>query len=239
MEIKEYILGDTKVDYLINENNNIGLQIYPKSQAKNRTEPWKTEKQPFSARARYQPSWNTDSLAYFHLIGQDLQFPGHTMKNQEMLKYISQNYYIKGNKTVIETLLSSDNNCKCKHKLTYFAEYSGFEIETEFINESGEDVVLDMLSSFSLDNLSPFQQTDAPNSYNFHRFFGGWSMEGKRICQSIEELSLEKSWAGFNCNNEKFGCKGSYPVKRYFPTAAFEDKKAGVIWAVQLAHNSS
>lgn len=113
------------------------------------------------------------------------------------------------------------------------------EIETEFINESGADVCLDMLSSFALDNLSPFHEDDAQNCYKFHRFYGGWSMEGKRICQTIEELSLEKTWIGYASNTEKFGSRGSYPVERYFPAAVFEDSEYGVFWAVQLAHNAT
>ena len=64
-----------------------------------------------------------------------------------------------------------------KHTLTYIN--GGFTVETEFINNSDSDVEIDMLSSFAMDNLSPLQADDAPDKYKFHRFFGGWSMEGR------------------------------------------------------------
>lgn len=239
MNIKSYILGDTQVDYLIDENEHISMQIFPKTEAKYREKPWETTLDEFNPRARYMHSWNIGSLAYYHLVGENTAFPGSTMKVLNSLKFVSQNIEENENGKTIKTLLLTNNNCKILHTLKYFIGFEGIECETEFINESGKDVMLDMLSSFALDNLSPFQNDDAPNTYNFHRFFGGWSMEGKHICQSIEELSLEKTWAGFFGNNEKFGSKGSYPVKRYFPTAVFEDKKNNVMWAAQIAHNAT
>ncbi len=239
MEVKSYILGQTQVDYLLDEQGSVGMQIFPQTQAQYRTTPWENPKSPFDPRARYMTCWNTGSLAYFHLAGQNLHFPGLTMKNPGVLKFESQRLVEAADRTSVETWLTQENKYKIKHTLTCVHGYEGLECETEFVNESGEAVILDMLTSFALDNLSPFQNDDGPNAYQFHRFFGGWSMEGKHTCQSIEELSLEKSWAGFNGNSEKFGCKGSYPVKRYFPTAVFEDKRAGVMWAVQLAHNAT
>ncbi len=239
MDIKSYILGNTQVDYLIDENKNVAMQLFPKSEAANRTKPWETENEHYDPRAMYKHMWDIGKLAYFKLSEQNSDFPGYTMKSVDPLYLVSQDTVECDNRTTIKTVLTNDNNCKVIHCLTYVSGYGGFEIETEFVNDSGNDVTLEMLSSFALDNLSPFQTDDAPNSYNFHRFYGGWSMEGKHICQSIEELSLEKTWSGYNANNEKFGSKGSYPVKRYFPTAVFEDKVAGVMWAAQIAHNAT
>ncbi len=240
MEIKSYILGDSCLHYLIDDEKKISLQLFPKSEAENRKMPWLIENDKFDARARYIHNWQIGKLAYCHIIGENLSFPGYTMKNSyDNLRFESQEVIQNECGQVILTKLVSDAGYSVLHKITYIKGLRGFKCETEFINNTGHDVVLDMLSSFSLDNLSPFHDDDAPNAYNFHRFYGGWSMEGKHICQSIEELSLEKTWAGFNCNNEKFGSVGSYPVKRYFPTAVFEDKTHGVMWAAQIAHNAT
>ncbi len=239
MQIKSYILGNTQMDYLIDENGSVSMQIIPKTEVEYKQKPWEKEDTAFNPRAKYMHKWETGSIVYYHLAGENTSFPGNTMKTSNTLSFVSQDFEENGDRTLIKTLLSTANNCKILHTITYISGLEGFECETEFINESGTDVTLDMLSSFALDNLSPFHSDDAPNSYNFHRFFGGWSMEGKHICQSIEELSLEKSWAGFNGNNEKFGSKGSYPIKRYFPTAVFEDKSTGVMWSAQLAHNAT
>ncbi len=239
MKIKTYILGDTQIDYLIDENDNVGMQLFPKSENEKREYPWKMEETTFNPRAKWMKNWNLGSLVYFHLVGENADSPGYTMKSKQNLSLVSQKLEKDGNKTGIKTLLADEKGCKIMHTISYIEGLEGLECETEFINDSGKDVTLDMLSSFVLDNLSPFQTDDASNCYNLHRFYGGWSMEGKHICQSIEELSLEKAWAGFNGNNERFGSKGSYPVKRYFPTAVFEDKSVGVMWTVQLAHNAT
>ncbi len=239
MEVKSYILGNTQIDYLIDEKGYMSMQIFPKEETENREKPWEIKESTFNPRVRYIHKWETGSIAYYHLVGENSSFPGNTMKVLNTASFVSQEIVEDKNSIKIKTLLATANHCKILHTITYMEGLEGFECETEFVNESGAEVTIDMLSSFALDNLSPFHKDDAPNSYNFHRFFGGWSMEGKHICQSIEELSLEKSWAGFNGNNEKFGSKGSYPVKRYFPTAVFEDKTAGVMWAAQLAHNAT
>ncbi len=239
MIIKTHILGNTQIDYIIDEAGKTFMQMFPVSEADKRQMPWKAETTPWDTRAKYLRTWRSGNIAYYHIVGENLARPGNTMKGITWPTFVSQDVAEIDGRTSIKTLLRTDNGCTILHTLTYVKGYKGFECETEFINSSENDVTLDMLSSFSLDNLSPFQLDDAPNCYNLHRFYGGWSLEGKHICQSIEELSLEKAWVGYNGNNEKFGCKGSYPVKRYFPTAVFEDKSVGVMWAVQLAHNTT
>lgn len=235
MEIKKYIFGDTQVEYLIDENKKTVMQMFPACMASKRTAPWEEESPKFDPRARYMHTFNLGSLAYYHVTGQNLSRAGYTMKSHKDLRLESQ----EADENGVKTVLVSPEGYKIIHTLTYRNGLKGFEIETEFINESGSDTTLEMLSSFALDNLSPFQSDDAHNKYKFHRFFGGWSMEGKHICQTIEELSLEKTWAGYSGNTEKFGSKGSYPVERYFPAAVFEDTEAGVLWAVQIAHNAT
>ncbi len=239
MEIKSYILGNTQIDYIIDDAKHISMQLFPASEAGKRQAPWDAERAPFSPRAKYTRNWRVGNLAYYHSVGENSFHPGNITKGLTWASFISQELVEDGDRTSIKTLTETTNGCNILHTVTYVKGYKGLEIETEFINTKDSTVTLDMLSSFTLDNLSPFQIDDAPNCYNFHRFFGGWSLEGKHICQSIEELALEKAWTGFNGNNEKFGCKGSYPVKRYFPTAVFEDKSVGVMWAAQLAHNAT
>ncbi len=239
MEIKSYILGNTQIDYIIDGSKHISMQLFPVSEAGKRQAPWDAAATPFDPRAKYIRTWRTGNLAYYHAVGENSFRPGNISKGLTWATFVSQALVEDGDRTSIKTLTETTNGCNILHTVTYVKGYKGLEIETEFINTTESTVTLDMLSSFTLDNLSPFQTDDAPNCYNFHRFFGGWALEGKHICQSIEELGLEKAWVGYNGNNEKFGCKGSYPVKRYFPTAVFEDKSVGVMWAVQLAHNST
>lgn len=239
MQIKRHILGSTLVEYLINDKKSVSLRIVPKSMEKELKSPWEKELKHFDPRAKYQNSFFFGNLSYYHVKGENQSFPGYTMKSNKGMIFESQDILEDDNSKTVVTVLKNDKGYKICHKLIYKEGLKGFIVNTTFINESADDVYLDMLSSFALDNLSPFQNDDAPNKYKFHRFYGGWALEGKHICNTIEELSLEKSWAGFNCNNEKFASLGSYPVKRYFPTAVFEDSEHSVFWAVQLAHNAT
>lgn len=241
-ETKRYQFGDTIVEYIIDKDKTAGMVLYPVEKADKVQRGWEYPEGEFNPRAKYSHGCIVGRLAYYHMVGQGIPAPGDTMKSFiEKLAFVSQKLTEDGKRKTVETLLECENGCQIVHKLTYIEGLGGFEIETEFVNSSDKDVVLDMLTSFSLDNLSPFQYDDGPNAYNFHRFYGGWSKEGKHLCQSIEEIGMEKSWPGWpqNNGNERFGCVGTYSTTKYFPTAAFEDKKAGILWGAQLVHNAT
>lgn len=241
MDMRDYEFGNTTVRYLINEEKKVSMLLIPQGMVDKAQEPWARKAEKFDPRLRYMPLFDMGCMAHFHLQGDSLTRSGITMKNslsEADMRFLKQEKEICGKKTTIKTVIGNKKGIKLIHSLNYNGGNS-FEIVTEFENGSGEDVILEMLTSFSLDNLSIFADDDGPGRYNLHRFYGGWSLEGKHICVPIEELGLEKSWAGYNGQNERFGCFGSYPVDRYFPAAAFEDKKAGVVWIAQLAHNSA
>lgn len=242
MELREYTLGNTVVAYLLNDRKNTSMFLYPAGKKDALAEPWELEVPPLDARADYNRTWRKGSLAYFMVKGENMENAGFTMKASSMsakIKMEDQFVEESAEKTTIVTVLNSEEGYKIKHYVTYYTGKKGLEVETEFINETQGDVELEMLSSVALDNISPFHEDDAPNAYYLHRFYGGWSLEGKHNCQSIEELGLEKSWAGFNLSSERFGSIGSWPVERYFPTAVFEDRDNKTFWAMQLCHNAT
>lgn len=110
---------------------------------------------------------------------------------------------------------------------------------TEFVNNSGGEVTLEMLSSFCLYGISPYNGGPAPESYVLHRARSKWSREARFIEDPVEELLLEDSWNNWHMECVRFGHVGSMPVKDYFPFAALEDKANGVIWGVALESRSS
>jgi len=238
-KVKKYFLGENIVEYIIHDEKHIVMNIIPAEMEKEVIRTWDLEEMSFNPEAEYTRSVHPGNLVYCILKGDDLEYPGYTMKSKSNLTLKSHEFIKETDGAKIVTVMTRENGCEIEHTLTYKNGYKGFICNTKFLNNSYKTVVLDMLSSFALDDLSPFQSDDAPNKYKFHRFYGGWSLEGKHICQPIEELCLEKAWAGYAGNNEKFGSKGSYPVKRYFPAAAFEDSEKGVVWAVQLTHNAT
>lgn len=242
MKKKEYVFGDILVQYLIDENRNVSMMLLPTKMAEQQKEPWNMPKDEFNPRAQYMRGWDLGSMVHFQTTDYPYYNPGRTFKAIEIarnLRLEDQSVTNRDDKTKIITTLRDENGYKILHTLTHYSGFNGVEVETTFVNESDHDCTLEMLSSFSLDNLSPFQDDDGPDAYKLHRFYGGWSLEGKHICTPIEELSLEKTWAGYICPSEKFGSQGSYPVERYFPTAVLEDGEYHVCWAAQLAINST
>jgi alpha-galactosidase len=112
-------------------------------------------------------------------------------------------------------------------------------VYTTFKNESETPVTLEMLSSFELGNLTPFEPDDAPDTLLLHRLRSKWSHEGRLHTETIEDLQLEPSWSSWSVSSERFGQLGSMPVKKFFPFIAVEDKKHHVLWGAQLAHEAS
>lgn len=243
MEIKTYQFGATCVDYMIDDHKDVAMFLYPASKKDLVLQPWAEPEAPFSPRAPYCHGWFNGRLAHYHLTGQYQTYPGATMKACEdrHMPLLSQELVQDGKRQTVVTRMGADRNCQLIHTLTYVEGLGGFEVETTFVNNGDACVTLDMLSSFSLDNLTPFYMDDAPNTYRFHRFYSGPSKEGKHVCQTIEQLSLEKSWPAWQqcVGSERFGCLGSYSMERYCPIAVFEDYKTGVFWGAQLVHNST
>lgn len=104
------------------------------------------------------------------------------------------------------------------------------ECYTVFENTSDNDITLDMLSSFCIDDI---------DADIIHRATSFWSAEGKLLSQNLTELNMERSWSGHGARVEKFGQIGSMPVRKYFPFACLENSKTSEFIAVQLYCASS
>lgn len=96
---------------------------------------------------------------------------------------------------------------------------------TEFQNGSDQEVVLEMLASFAL------EEVKADAVYRMQSF---WSAEGKLRRETICDLHLEPSWNRCATRVERFGNVGSMPVRKYFPFLALEDSESGQVTAIQL-----
>ncbi len=242
MDIKRYSLGETVVNYLINDVGNVSILLIPKKAEKDVKNPWDIPNTTgFNPLASHGHLWAIGTLVHFYTNDLNLEHPGLTMKSKYIIRntfFDSQEIRENPDKTEIITKLTC-LGYTLYHTLVYKNGFRGFECYSEFVNTTPHDTTLRMLSSFALDNLSPFQIDDAPNKYYLHRFLGGWSKEGKHICTSVEDLGLEKTWAGWNSSSERFGSTGSYPIQRYFSTAAVEDKEQSIFWGAQIALNST
>ncbi|WP_310605348.1 glycoside hydrolase family 36 protein [Anaerosporobacter sp.] len=243
MQEKNYVIENTLLKYLINENKQVSLLLVPQSQARELKQPWDTEQTPAAPNPAHNKEWRMGSLVQLHLRHHSrCNSGGNSMKYSESvrnLQFASQDAIETADSTKIITTLTATEGYKVLHTLTHQKGQTAFSIETTFVNESNHAMTLEMLSSFSLDNISPFQEDDAPNKITLHRFKGGWSLEGKHISEPIETLSLEKSWASAFVESERFGVIGSWPVGRFFPMALLEDTEHQVLWGAQICHNAS
>ena len=124
---------------------------------------------------------------------------------------------------------SDDVEMKVIHKAVDGIE-DAIEIQTLIVNNSKEDIVLEMADSFVV--------SEIPGD-KIHRFLSFWSMEGRHRVDDVANLNLECSWTHMAYRIEKFGNVGSMPVRKYFPFLAVEDSKKGLFTGFQLYSPSS
>ncbi len=164
---------------------------------------------------------------------------GHTMRaspSTEAFQFVRQEVTRHGDETRVLTVLRDDARAhRIEHRLSWHDGDAAVEIATTFFNDSDAPVTLEMLASFALGGLTPFDAADAPERLRTHRFRSNWSAEGRLETRSIEELHLERSWHGGGVFSERFGQVGTMPVRKWFPFVAVEDTRAGVCWGAQLA----
>lgn len=248
--IHSYALGDMCATYVEETQNGIcGMILYPAALAD---------------RVSLEGNWQVDSLVQVKLVGD--AYPtgfscGHTMRNSqtvEKLKFVRQSTntgrefsagsgavsaentetYPEDGCVVIETVLKSAE-LLAVHRLSYRKGMPYISIETEIENLSCETVKVEMLSSFSLCGLSPFESKERMADLNFYRLRSKWSAEGRLTKESFLSLQLEPSWQRYGVQSIRFGEVGSMPVREFFPWAAVEDARYHVMTGAQLYHNGS
>lgn len=239
-EYRDYALGEMTLRYLYDpESGHIAMTLIPQG-----TETYYHERRKYLRhRDLICNAWETGSLCHLalrhHAQGNGA---GNTLKygeSTERLKYTEQKLSENEEEIRILTRLKTDEGYEVLHTVTYVRGEKGLSIETQFRNLTDKKAVLDMLTSFSLDNLSPFQRDDAPYKLKLHRFRGGWSLEGKHCVDTVEELNLESSWFRGFPESERYGGLGSHPVKRWFPFGCVEDTEYHTYWAAQIEAGSS
>ena len=187
------------------------------------------------------PLFHIDPLVHLKLVGDPYTAffgQGRTMRiapTIDRFQFQGQATHEDGAKTTVCTTLASADGCRVEHQVSWHDGDRAIEIKTVFVNASPEPVTLEMLSSFSLGGISPFDGADSAGRLQIHRFRTVWCAEGRLETQSAEGLHLERSATGHGAYSERFGQIGSMPTRGWFPFAAIEDTVAGVTWGAQLA----
>ena len=224
-----FSLGDMQANYILTDENRMVLVLLPEG----------AECDLLSEKNSY--AYRYGSLAHIHLSHHNEFFYSNCLKcseTVEALHFVSQKTEETDDFIKIISTEVADEGYGIEHTLLWHKGDRGMETYTEFFNNSNGDFHLEYLTSASLDNFSPFYETDGGKQIVLHRFKAGWSMEGLLQSQTVTELGLESAWTDSG-ENLKFGAIGSRPVREYHPICALEDTKSGVVWGMSLAHNSS
>ena len=186
-------------------------------------------------------AWNVDPLVHVKLVGDECPggfAQGRTMRGAGRLLFVGQEVREEtggaaGGLRVLTTL-RHPSGLELVHELAWGAEQAFVTVRTTAHNRGKEAVSLELLTSFSLGGITPFEGADAPERLWLHRFRSGWSAEGRLESTPAEAFNLDRSWSGHAAFCERFGQVGSMPVRGFFPRVLAEDRTAGVFWGAQL-----
>lgn len=135
----------------------------------------------------------------------------------------------------IHTTLIHPQGLRVRHTVNWPTDAPYVRVYCEVNNCTDSPLTLEHVSSFSLGLITPFDAAEACERLYLHRFRSTWSCEGRHERHLLEDLNLERSWAGYGVRSERWGQIGSMPVRGFFPWSAIEDAGAGVFWGAQLA----
>lgn len=227
-------MGDTLVAYLLDGRTGaVGLSIVPLDAADRVIE--------HRAWVGKDPAWSVSSLVQLKCVGDaapDLFRQGRTMSggaSVSSLRYVGQRVEEEAGGTTVLTTLAREGVCRCEHRLSWRVGGQTLECTTTFRNESEAPIVLEMLSSFVLEGITPFAPDDALGRLVVHRLRSAWSAEGRLESLPLERLQMESFGYSRVANTERYGQVGSLPVRGWFPFVAIEDTAAGVLWGAQIA----
>ena len=228
--LQEYILGDMTARYETDEERHVGLILYPTAMS-NRPIP--------------QKHAAVDSLVQIKLVGDAYEgcyASGNTLRNSESVRGLvlqSQTVQENARQTEIYTTLMDDRGYEVIHKLVWKQGDTFVSTQCDFCNRSRDVATLELLSSFSLEMISPWLDGDGHGALTVHRLRSRWSQEGQLESLPIEALQLDTSWNMNSVRCERFGQIGSLPVNNFFPWLFMEDTKNHVFWGALLYHGAS
>lgn len=227
--INTYKFGDITVNYILNDRDRAVMILLPENSNTD------------VLSQKNMAVYNNSSLVHLLLSKHNAGMLSNSFKFSETLSLLKfKEQYVKedDNFVTVVTVEEAEEGFGIRHNLCWYKGEKGFEVNTEFYNNSNEDLVLEYLTSVSLDGLSPCLDDEGSKQMVFHRFKAGWSMEGLHQVNTLTELGLEKAWTS-SAESLKFGAVGTRPVREYHPYGAIEDTKNNITWGVYLAHNAS
>jgi alpha-galactosidase len=242
METRDVLLGDMVARFRCDKAaNTVGLELLPTTMREQTATRRELLTAPEVARlaALWGPfrAWNVEPLAHLKIVGDEAPggfAQGRTMRGTSRLACAGHNVREEAGGVCVETLLKHPSGLEVLHQLNWRTGDLFVTNRSSVVNRGSAPVTLEMITSFSLGGLTPFDGGDAPDRLWLHRFRSGWSSEGRHEAAPCEALGLDRSWTGHAAFSERFGQVGTMPVRGFFPRVLAEDRTAGVFWGAQL-----
>ena len=134
----------------------------------------------------------------------------------------------------VQVRFKDQRNCYYSHHAIIEKNCPLIETYTTVSNNSKAQLKIEMLSSFSLSNLSPFNKHNISKNLLLTRFRSKWAMEGYPETEPIEKFQLEPSWKPSGAGVLKFGQVGSMPVRGFFPVVFVQDVANNCTWGIKI-----
>ncbi len=189
--LSSFPFADTVAQYLTDSHGRVGLTLFPKFKANQLASRRQTLRgEPFIDALpdpNPPPAIAVDPLVHLKIVGDP--YPGafaqgRTMRSapsNDRFKFANQQRIEKDGVTTILTELRSPEAVTLQHRLTWHENESAAQINTTISNASPKPVTLEMLTTFSLGGITPFDPADAPNRLRVHRFRSVWRPKGGSI----------------------------------------------------------
>jgi alpha-galactosidase len=227
--LSEFTLGDMVLRYLRQNDETVGAILLPKDKAGD------TESEPDCA---------VEPLVQWKLLGDsfaDAFGCGITLRDSGTVKktrFIGQHTEsIPGGRKII-----TEFDYKGAGALHVFEWREDYDVLRSFVtitNKRREGIVLELLSSFALGMLSPFENGLKEGGLKIYRMRSRWANEGVMRSCPAEDLLLVPSTFEGEIYTVKYGHLGNKPTNNFIPFAGVEDVKRRVLWGAQLACGAS
>ena len=168
--LSEYSLGDMSVRYVLAEDGQVGMELYPASM------------KPFIKEGR---RYQVDPLVQWKKEGDAFPYGfanGMTMRNSETvsrMEYKEQKVEQSEEGICVTTVLEDALGSEILHILRYKNGDPALWVSTGIRNLGKKPIVLEFLASFSVGGITPLAEDEAVNRLIVHRIRSKWSAEGR------------------------------------------------------------
>lgn len=163
-------------------------------------------------------------------------FAGNCMQNSSScyeFKFVSQEVVKDEKLTEVITFFDNGKGQVFEHHVKKVSGVNAVECYNKLIN-NGDEITVEMISSVSIDCISPFCAENDVDNLFVYRMRTSWSAEGKLEKFSAADMQMEDPWSSYGIRLNRISSIGSMPCRTYMPFYAIEDKNANCTWAVSI-----